>query len=82
VTARQFILIGGDAGLGHFHYRHDGPITENARPCAYPGSYSLSKVLEEVMLEQFGIQYGLNAFWQGCFIGGAIVLAVLFDRLR
>src|SRR3989304_2103354 len=24
-TARQFILIGGDAGVGHFHYRHDGP---------------------------------------------------------
>ncbi|NEH54146.1 NAD-dependent epimerase/dehydratase family protein [Rhizobium leguminosarum] len=60
VTARQFILIGGDAGVGHFHYRHDGPITESARHCAYPGSYALSKVLEEVMLEQFGIQYGLN----------------------
>ncbi|ARM89757.1 NAD-dependent epimerase/dehydratase family protein [Rhizobium sp. CIAT894] len=60
VTARQFILIGGDAGIGHFHYRHDGPITEKAPHCAYPGSYALSKVLEEVVLEQFGIQYGLN----------------------
>lgn len=60
VTARQFILIGGDAGVGHFHHRHDGPITENARHSAYRGSYALSKVLEEVMLEQFGIQYGLN----------------------
>ena len=27
---------------------------------AYPGCYALSKVLEEVLLEQFGIQYGLN----------------------
>ncbi len=27
----------------------------------YRGCYALSKVLEEVMLEQFGIQYGLNA---------------------
>jgi nucleoside-diphosphate-sugar epimerase len=27
---------------------------------AYPGCYALSKVLEEVMLEQFGIQYGTN----------------------
>jgi nucleoside-diphosphate-sugar epimerase len=27
---------------------------------AYPGCYALSKVLEEVILEQFGIQYGLN----------------------
>ncbi len=27
---------------------------------AYPGCYALSKVLEEVMLEQYVIQYGLN----------------------
>jgi nucleoside-diphosphate-sugar epimerase len=59
-TARQFILIGGDAGVGHFHYRHDGPVTEKTPHTAYPGCYALSKVLEEVMLEQFGIQYDLN----------------------
>ncbi|MEK1930106.1 MAG: NAD(P)-dependent oxidoreductase [Pararhizobium sp.] len=59
-AARQFILIGGDAGIGHFYYRHDGPITESVPHSAYPGSYALSKVLEEVMLEQFGIQYDLN----------------------
>ncbi len=59
-TARQFILIGGDAGIGHFYYRHDGPVTEKTRHMAYPGSYALSKVLEEVLLEQFGIQYDLN----------------------
>jgi len=59
-TARQFILIGGDAGVGHFHYRHDGPITEATPHMAYPGCYALSKVLEEVMLEQAGIQYGIN----------------------
>jgi len=59
-AARQFILIGGDAGIGHFYYRHDGPITEAAPHMAYPGCYAFSKVLEEVMLAQFGIQYGLN----------------------
>ena len=59
-TARQFILIGGDAGVGHFFYRHDGPVTEATPHMAYPGSYALSKVIEEVMLEQFGIQYGIN----------------------
>ena len=59
-AARQFILIGGDAGIGHFFYRHKGPITEDAPHMAYPGCYALSKVLEEVMLEQFGIQYGIN----------------------
>jgi nucleoside-diphosphate-sugar epimerase len=60
-VARQFILIGGDAGIGHFYYEHDGPITEAQPHMAYPGCYALSKVLEEVMLTQFSIQYGINA---------------------
>ncbi len=59
-AARQFILIGGDAGIGHFFYRHDGPVTEATPHMAYPGCYALSKVLEEVVLEQFGIQYDTN----------------------
>ncbi|MDP3895382.1 MAG: NAD(P)-dependent oxidoreductase [Mesorhizobium sp.] len=59
-SARQFILVGGDAAVGHFFHRHDGPITEATPHMAYPGSYALSKVLEEVMLTQFGIQYGTN----------------------
>lgn len=59
-TGRQFILIGGDAGIGHFFYRHEAPITEATPHQAYPGCYALSKVLEEVMLEQFQIQYGIN----------------------
>jgi nucleoside-diphosphate-sugar epimerase len=60
-TARQFILIGGDAAVGHFHYKHDAPITEATPHRAYPGCYALSKVLEEVMLQQYCIQYGINA---------------------
>ena len=59
-TAVQFVLVGGDAGVGHFFYRHGAPITEAAPHMAYPGCYALSKVLEEVMLEQFGVQYDLN----------------------
>ena len=59
-TAQQFILLGGDAGVGHFFYRHDGPVTESTPHRAYPGCYALSKVLEEVMLTQFTLQYGLN----------------------
>jgi UDP-glucose 4-epimerase len=58
---RQFVLIGGDASMGHFVYPHPVPVTEGQRHSAYPGCYALSKVLEEVMLEQFHIQYGLNA---------------------
>ncbi len=59
-TFRQFILIGGDAALGHFFYPRPAPVTEAARHSAYPGCYALSKVLEEVMLEQYYIQYGLD----------------------
>ncbi|RDL46562.1 GDP-L-fucose synthase [Ensifer sp. M14] len=58
--ARQFILVGGDAAVGHFFHRHDGPVTEKTPHRAYPGCYALSKVLEEVMLEQYSIQYGTN----------------------
>ena len=57
---QQFILIGGDAGVGHFVYPHPIPVTETQKHSAYPGCYALSKVLEEVMLEQYYIQYDLN----------------------
>lgn len=59
-TFKQFILIGGDAGVGHFVYPHPNPVTETQKHSAYPGCYALSKVLEEVMLEQYYIQYDLN----------------------
>jgi UDP-glucose 4-epimerase len=58
---RQFVLVGGDAGMGHFFYPHPIPVTETQRHSAYPGCYALSKVLEEVMLEQYIIQYDLPA---------------------
>jgi nucleoside-diphosphate-sugar epimerase len=60
-SAQRFMLIGGDAAIGHFFYRHDGPITEAAPHRAYPGCYALSKVLEEVMVQQCIIQYGIDA---------------------
>jgi nucleoside-diphosphate-sugar epimerase len=56
----QFILIGGDAAMGHFFYPHPIPITETQEHSPYPGCYALSKVLEEVMLEQYYTQYNLN----------------------
>lgn len=59
-SARRFVLIGGDAAVGHFFHRHPAPITEDAPHMAYPGCYALSKVLEEVMVAQYGIQYGLD----------------------
>ena len=57
---QQFILIGGDAALGHFFYPRMLPITEQQKHSAYPGCYALSKVLEEVMLEQYYVQYDLS----------------------
>lgn len=59
-TFSQFLLLGGDAGMGHFFYRFPAPIVETQQHSAYPGCYALSKVLEEVMLQQYYIQYGLN----------------------
>jgi UDP-glucose 4-epimerase len=59
-TFQQFILIGGDAAIGHFYYPHPAPVTEQQKHSAYQGCYALSKVLEEVMLEQYYIQYKLN----------------------
>jgi nucleoside-diphosphate-sugar epimerase len=59
-TFQQFILIGGDAAVGHSVYPHPIPVTETQHHSAYEGCYALSKVLEEVMLEQYYIQYDLN----------------------
>jgi len=59
-TFQQFIMVGGDAGVGHFVYPHPIPVTETQKHSAYPGCYALSKVLEEVMLEQYYLQYDLN----------------------
>lgn len=59
-TFRQFLLVGGDAAVGHFFYPHPVPVVESQRHSAYPGCYALSKVLEEVMLEQYYLQYDLD----------------------
>jgi nucleoside-diphosphate-sugar epimerase len=57
---KQIILIGGDAAVGHFFYPHALPVTEQQKHSAYPGCYALSKALEEVMLEQYFVQYDLS----------------------
>ena len=59
-SARQFIHLSGDCAVGHIFQRFDAPITEASERKAYRGSYALTKTLEEVMLEQFGHQYGVN----------------------
>jgi UDP-glucose 4-epimerase len=59
-TFRRLVLIGGDAAVGHFFYPHPLPVTETQPHTAYPGCYALSKVLEEVMLEQYGLQHDFD----------------------
>lgn len=54
-TFQQFILLGGDAGMGHFFYRFPAPVTETQKHSAYPACYALSKVLEV-----YYTQYDLN----------------------
>jgi UDP-glucose 4-epimerase len=70
-TFQQFILIGGDAAVGHFVYPHPLPVTEQQKHSAYPGCYALSKVLEESMLEQYYVQYGMN----GCCLRAPWIMA-------
>ncbi len=57
---KRFILIGGDASVGHYFYPYKNPINEQQAHAAYPGCYALSKVLEETMLQQFFVQYNLD----------------------
>jgi len=68
--ARQFLLIGGDCAVGHIFHPYDGPVTETAPRRAYPGCYALTKVLEEVMLEQYQIQYGID----GCCLRASWIM--------
>jgi nucleoside-diphosphate-sugar epimerase len=58
---KHFLLASGDAALGIFFRPQPIPLSESAPLAAYPGYYAFSKVMEEVMLEQYRIQYGLPA---------------------
>lgn len=63
-AARRFVLLGGDCSVGHIFHDYPAPITETDPRRAYPGCYALTKVIEEVMLEQYGHQYGVD----GCVL--------------
>ena len=56
---QQLILLGGDAAFGIWFYPQPIPIDENHPRMAYPGYYAFTKVLEEVMTEQYSYQYGV-----------------------
>jgi len=56
---RQFLLSGGDAAMGIWYYPQLIPINETMPLRAYPGYYAFTKVMEEVMGQQYAIQYGL-----------------------
>src|SRR5690606_29140788 len=58
--ARQFMLISGDCTVGHIMQPYQEPITETSPRRPYPGSYALTKALEEAMLENCRLQYGIN----------------------
>lgn len=56
---RQFIISSGDAAMGIYYYPQPVPINEAMPLRAYPGIYAFSKVVEDVMVAQYGIQYAL-----------------------
>jgi ribose transport system permease protein len=41
----------------------------------------IGAALIEIIRNSLGL-LGVNAFWQGTFIGSAILLAILFERIR
>ena len=57
--AQQLVLLSGDAVMGIWFYPQPIPIDENHPLAAYPGYYAFSKVIEEVMAEQYAVQYGV-----------------------
>lgn len=54
---KQFIQAGSDAQAGIYYYPQPTPITEGHPHRGYPGYYPLSKVLEEVLCEQYTIMW-------------------------
>jgi len=56
---KQFLISSGDAAQGIFFYPNPVPISERLGLRAYPGYYALSKVMEDTLVEQYGIQYGV-----------------------
>ncbi len=56
---QQFILFSGDAAFGIWFYPQPIPIDENHPLMAYPGYYAFTKVMEEVMTQQYAYQYGV-----------------------
>ncbi|MDF2371480.1 MAG: NAD(P)-dependent oxidoreductase [Rhizobiaceae bacterium] len=63
-SLKQFVLVSGDCTVGHVFHKYSTPVTETSPRMAYPGCYALTKVLEEVMLEQYQFQYDLD----GCIL--------------
>ena len=56
---QQFLLFGGDAAFGIWFYPQPIPLDENHPLMAYPGYYAFTKVMEEVMTQQYACQYGV-----------------------
>jgi len=56
---KQIVYAGGDCSVGIFFYPQPIPLDENAPVRAYPGYYAFSKVMEETILDQSRMQYGL-----------------------
>jgi UDP-glucose 4-epimerase len=52
-SVRHFLLTSSDAATGIWYHPYEKPIDHNTPPISYPGYYSLSKVLEEVIVREY-----------------------------
>jgi UDP-glucose 4-epimerase len=80
---QQFLLFGGDAAFGIWFYPQPIPIDESHPLMAYPGYYAFTKVIEEVMAQQYGFQYGVPfSILRSCWIFEQDDLLQHFSLLR
>jgi len=56
---KQFLFSSSDAAMGVWFCSQLGPINEAMPLHAYPGRYAFTKVIEEVMCQQYALEYRL-----------------------
>ena len=65
---KQFILLGGDAGMGHFVYPHPLPVTEEQQHSAYPDAMRCRKCSKRSWLSS--IRFSTTSTAAACELPG------------
>jgi nucleoside-diphosphate-sugar epimerase len=58
-SVRHVVVTSSDAAVGIWYHPYDKPVDHDTPPMSYPGYYSLSKVLEETIVREYGRHHDL-----------------------